>query len=144
VNFRRKKTEEASVNLTPLIDVVFLLLIFFMVSTTFTRETQLKLDLPQAASGEQIDSSDAQQIELIISASGDIAVNGMALAATSLDSLKTALQRESAGDNSLPLIITADAQTPHQAVILAMDAAGQLGFSRLRLTTSELEADDSQ
>ncbi len=144
MNFRRKKTEEASVNLTPLIDVVFLLLIFFMVSTTFTRETQLKLDLPQAASGEQIDSSDAQQIELIISASGDIAVNGMALAATSLDSLKTALQRESAGDNSLPLIITADAQTPHQAVILAMDAAGQLGFSRLRLTTSELEADDSQ
>jgi|TARA_R110000796_G_scaffold208755_2_gene325082 biopolymer transport protein ExbD len=144
VNFRRKKTEEASVNLTPLIDVVFLLLIFFMVSTTFTRETQLKLDLPQAASGEQIDSSDAQQIELIISASGDIAVNGMALAATSLDSLKTALQRESAGDNSLPLIITADAQTPHQAVILAMDAAGQLGFSRLRLTTSELEAGDSQ
>ncbi len=144
MNFRRKKTEEASVNLTPLIDVVFLLLIFFMVSTTFTRETQLKLDLPQAASGEQIDSSDAQQIELIISASGDIAVNGMALAATSLDSLKTALQRESAGDNSLPLIITADAQTPHQAVILAMDAAGQLGFSRLRLTTSELEAGDSQ
>lgn len=144
MNFRRKKTEEASVNLTPLIDVVFLLLIFFMVSTTFTRETQLKLDLPQAASGEQIESSDAQQIELIISASGDIAVNGMALAATSLDSLKTALQRESAGDNSLPLIITADAQTPHQAVILAMDAAGQLGFSRLRLTTSELEADDSQ
>ena len=68
----------------------------------------------------------------------------MALAATSLDSLKTALQRESAGDNSLPLIITADAQTPHQAVILAMDAAGQLGFSRLRLTTSELEAGDSQ
>lgn len=124
--------------------MVFLLLIFFMVSTTFTRETQLKLDLPQAASGEQIDSSDAQQIELIISASGDIAVNGMALAATSLDSLKTALQRESAGDNSLPLIITADAQTPHQAVILAMDAAGQLGFSRLRLTTSELEAGDSQ
>ncbi|MEH6500455.1 MAG: biopolymer transporter ExbD [Pseudoalteromonas distincta] len=144
MNFRRKKTEEASVNLTPLIDVVFLLLIFFMVSTTFTRETQLKLDLPQAASGEQIDSSDAQQIELIISASGDIAVNGMALAATSLDSLKTALQRESAGDNSLPLIITADAQTPHQAVIMAMDAAGQLGFSRLRLTTSELEAGDSQ
>lgn len=144
MNFRRKKTEEASVNLTPLIDVVFLLLIFFMVSTTFTRETQLKLDLPQAASGEQVDSRDTQQIELIISASGDIAVNGMALADTSLDSLKTALQRESAGDTNLPLIITADAQTPHQAVILAMDAAGQLGFSRLRLTTSELEAGDSQ
>ena len=144
MNFRRKKPEEASVNLTPLIDVVFLLLIFFMVSTTFTRETQLKLDLPQAASGEQVDSAEAQQIELIISATGDIAINQKSLAAPSMGTLKTALQRESAGDNSLPLIITADAQTPHQAVIMAMDAAGQLGFTRLRLTTSEMGADDSQ
>lgn len=142
--FRRKKTDEASVNLTPLIDVVFLLLIFFMVSTTFTRETQMKLDLPQAASGEQVDSAEAQQIELIISASGDIAINQKALAAPSVDTLKTALQRESAGNTNLPLIITADAQTPHQAVIMAMDAAGQLGFSRLRLTTSEMEAGDTQ
>tara|TARA_R110001599_G_scaffold348102_1_gene575003 strand:- start:618 stop:1052 length:435 start_codon:yes stop_codon:yes gene_type:complete len=144
VNFRRKKADEASVNLTPLIDVVFLLLIFFMVSTTFTRETQLKLDLPQAASGEQAESTAGQQIELVISASGDIAINAKALAAPSVDTLKTALQRESAGDTELPLIITADAQTPHQAVIMAMDAAGQLGFTRLRLTTSEMEAGDSQ
>ncbi|PCC97768.1 ExbD/TolR family protein [Halopseudomonas pelagia] len=144
MNFRRKKPDEASVNLTPLIDVVFLLLIFFMVSTTFTRETQLKLDLPQAASGQQVDSAETQQIELVISATGDIAINQKALAAPSMDTLKTALQRESAGDNSLPLIITADAQTPHQAVIMAMDAAGQLGFTRLRLTTSEMGADDSQ
>ncbi|KAA0696946.1 biopolymer transporter ExbD [Halopseudomonas laoshanensis] len=144
MNFRRKKPDEASVNLTPLIDVVFLLLIFFMVSTTFTRETQLKLDLPQAASGQQVDSAETQQIELVISATGDIAINQKALAAPSMDTLKTALERESAGDNSLPLIITADAQTPHQAVIMAMDAAGQLGFTRLRLTTSEMGADDSQ
>ncbi|MBQ0741922.1 MAG: biopolymer transporter ExbD [Pseudomonas sp.] len=144
MNFRRKKPDEASVNLTPLIDVVFLLLIFFMVSTTFTRETQLKLDLPQAASGQQVDSAETQQIELVISATGDIAINQKALAAPSMDTLKTALQRESAGDNSLPLIITADAQTPHQAVIMAMDAAGQLGFTRLRLTTSEMGADESQ
>lgn len=144
MNFRRKKPDEASVNLTPLIDVVFLLLIFFMVSTTFTRETQLKLDLPQAASGEQVDSTDMQQIELIISATGDIAINQKALAEPSLVTLKTALQRESAGNNGLPLIITADAQTPHQSVIMAMDAAGQLGFTRLRLTTSEMGAGDSQ
>ncbi len=144
MNFRRKKPDEASVNLTPLIDVGFLLLIFFMVSTTFTRDTQLKLDLPQAASGQQVDSAETQQIELVISATGDIAINQKALAAPSMDTLKTALQRESAGDNSLPLIIMADAQTPHQAVIMAMDAAGQLGFTRLRLTTSEMGADESQ
>lgn len=140
MNFRRQRQEEASVNLTPLIDVVFLLLIFFMVSTTFTRETQLKLDLPEAVSGEQVENRDQQQIELTISASGDIAINDKALIAPGVDTLKTALQRESAGDLSLPLIITADAQTPHQSVIMAMDAAGQLGFTRLRLTTTQAEA----
>jgi|TARA_R110000850_G_scaffold53422_1_gene128044 biopolymer transport protein ExbD len=144
VNFRRQRQEEASVNLTPLIDVVFLLLIFFMVSTTFTRETQLKLDLPEAVSGEQVEDRDIQQIELTISATGDIAINDRTLVAPGFDTLKTALQRESAGDLSLPLIITADAQTPHQSVIMAMDAAGQLGFTRLRLTTMQAEAGEGQ
>lgn len=144
MNFRRQRQEEASVNLTPLIDVVFLLLIFFMVSTTFTRETQLKLDLPQAASGEQVETRDQQQIELTISANGDIAINDKALISPGVDTLKNALERESAGDLSLPLIITADAQTPHQSVIMAMDAAGQLGFTRLRLTTTQVGADDGQ
>lgn len=140
MNFRRQKLDEAGVNLTPLIDVVFLLLIFFMVSTTFTRETQLKIDLPEAASGETVESPDLQQIELTISASGEVAINDKVLIEATLDKLKSALQRESAGDTSLPVIITADAQTPHQSVITVMDAAGQLGFSRLRLTTSQMEA----
>lgn len=144
MNFRRQKPEEATVNLTPLIDVVFLLLIFFMVSTTFTRETQLKLDLPQAASGEQVEDTDIQQIELVISADGEVAINDKALLAPSAETLKTALRRESGGDITLPVIITADAQTPHQSVIMAMDAAGQLGFTRLRLTTSEVGANDQQ
>lgn len=144
MNFRRQRQEEANVNLTPLIDVVFLLLIFFMVSTTFTRETQLKLDLPEAASGEQVDSREQQQIELTISANGDIAINDKALIAPSFNTLKVALERESAGNLALPLIITADAQTPHQSVIMAMDAAGQLGFTRLRLTTTQLEAGENQ
>jgi biopolymer transport protein ExbD len=144
VNFRRTRPEEVSVNLTPLIDVVFLLLIFFMVSTTFTRETQLRVELPQAASGEPAEAQEVQQIEVVISATGDVAINGRALLAPNLLSLRAALERESGGDNTLPVIITADAQTPHQAVIMAMDAAGQLGFSRLRLTTSQLEADGQQ
>lgn len=144
MNFRRQKLEEAGVNLTPLIDVVFLLLIFFMVSTTFTRETQLKIDLPQASSGETVESAPAQQIEVTISATGETAINDKVLIDPSLERLKTSLERESAGNNTLPVIITADAQTPHQSVITAMDAAGQLGFSRLRLTTSQMEAGGSQ
>ncbi len=144
MNFRRQKLDEVGVNLTPLIDVVFLLLIFFMVSTTFTRETQLKIDLPQARSGETVDSAAPQQIEVTISATGETAINDKVLIDPSLEKLMAALQRESAGDNNLPVIITADAQTPHQAVITAMDAAGQLGFGRLRLTTSQMEAGGSQ
>lgn len=138
MNFRRRTRAETDINLTPLIDVVFLLLIFFMVSTTFTRETQLKVDLPESASGEHVNESD-RQIEVLISAAGEVAINGNALLAPSLETLKAALARESGGDVSLPVVITADAQTPHQSVITAMDAAGQQGFTRLRLTTNEME-----
>lgn len=138
MNFRRRTRVETDINLTPLIDVVFLLLIFFMVSTTFTRETQLKVDLPESASGEHVETS-AQQIEVLISATGDVAVNGKTLVNANLETLMAALGRESSGDTSWPVVITADAKTPHQAVITAMDAAGKQGFTRLRLTTSEVE-----
>lgn len=141
MNFRRQRAEEVSVNLTPLIDVVFLLLIFFMVSTTFTRETQLQLDLPQAESGQPVEQAEVERIELLIAANGDIVINDRALVDNRIATLKTALQRESGGNTELPVVITADANTPHQAVITAMDAAGQLGFNRLRLTTMEAEAD---
>lgn len=140
MNFRRAHREEVSVNLTPLIDVVFLLLIFFMVSTTFTRETQLKLDLPESVTGDPVDNRSLEQIEVLISAAGEVVINGKALINPGLDTLQTALQRESGGDKGLPVVITADAMTPHQSVITVMDAAGQQGFSRLRLTTNELEA----
>ncbi len=140
MNFRRQRAEEVSVNLTPLIDVVFLLLIFFMVSTTFTRETQLQLDLPQAESGQPVEQADMERIELLIAANGDIVINDRALVDRRITTLKAALQRESGGNTELPVVITADASTPHQAVVMAMDAAGQLGFNRLRLTTMEAEA----
>lgn len=141
MNFRRKRREAVDVNLTPLIDVVFLLLIFFMVSTTFTRETQLQLELPEAASGDPVDRNQQAQIEVFISASGEIMINDKTLAVTNLDNIKSALLRESGGDRGLPLIITADGQASHQSVISVMDAAGQQGFTRLRLTTNELQTE---
>ena len=139
MNFRRTRREEVGVNLTPLIDVVFLLLIFFMVSTTFTRETQLQLDLPESASGTPVENQNLEQIEVLVSAAGEVTINGKSLINPNLDSLQTALQREAGGNNSLPVVITADAKASHQSVITVMDAAGQQGFSRLRLTTNELE-----
>lgn len=133
MKFRRQARDEVSVNLTPLIDVVFLLLIFFMVSTTFTKETQLAVDLPEA-SGEVRDET-PKRIEIVIGKEGDFAVNGKGLVNSQMETLKIALGKVSEGDTSLPLIITADANTPYQSVVTAMDAAGQLGFVNLSMTT---------
>jgi biopolymer transport protein ExbD len=121
------------VNLTPLIDVVFLLLIFFMVSTTFTKETHLSLDLPEATGEEQ--EIKVKQIEIIIDVSGQYVINGKSLVSSKLETIIVALKKVSEGNIEMPLVITADANTPHQSVITAMDAAGQLGFSRLSLST---------
>lgn len=135
MKFRRQRNEEVSVNLTPLIDVVFLLLIFFMVSTTFTRETQLTIDLPEAT-GKKMPKSQ-RQIEIDINKSGHITVNGEHLVSDGLQNIKQALIQASQGNSQLPLVITADAKTPHQAVVTAMEAAGELGFSHLSITTQE-------
>ncbi|MDI3326093.1 biopolymer transporter ExbD [Pontibacterium granulatum] len=136
MKFSRHCPEEVSVNLTPLIDVVFLLLIFFMVSTTFTKETQLEIDLPGANAGAQ--EKPVAHIEIQISAEGVYHLNGEPIADSSDMGLRAALEavEEPAGDT--PLVIAADAATPHQAVVTAMDVAGQLGYTRLSITTQEL------
>ncbi len=139
MKFRRKPRESVEINLASLIDVVFILLLFFVVTTTFTRETQLKVDLPEAASGTPPEQTELKQVEVLIGADGAYSVNGKALLESNLSNLMAALQKESDGDNSLPLILSADGKTPHQAVITAMDAAGKLGFSHLRITTVEAQ-----
>lgn len=136
MKFRKEKKESVSVNLTPLIDVVFLLLIFFMVSTSFTQETFLQIDLPEAsaepAAGVNIDG-----MTLSVSQSGNYAVNGRVLTSSSRDVLEEGLKREANGDFSQRLIIIADAQATHQSVVTAMDIAGKLGFVNLRISTQE-------
>lgn len=140
MKFRRKPRENVEINLASLIDVVFILLLFFVVTTTFTRETQLKVDLPEAVTGTPPEQTELKQLEILIAADGKYSLNGKQLLKSDLPSLMAALQKESEGDNSLPLIISADAKTQHQAVISAMDAAGKLGFAHLRMTTIEAQA----
>ena len=126
MNFRHRKTPELDVNITPLIDVVFLLLIFFMVSTTFDRQSELNIELPEA-SGE-IEETEQQDIEISIDANGKFTINDHEVINTSIETLLRAL-REAAGTESEPrVIISADKNTPHQSVMTAMDAARQLGF----------------
>jgi biopolymer transport protein ExbD len=136
VKFSRKRRPDNGINLTPLIDVVFLLLIFFMVTTTFTKETRLLIDLPEA-SGEAADSSPTT-LELVIAKDGSYAVNGQNLINRDIKTIMAAL-RDASGDNAeIPLVITADAQATHQAVITAMDAAGRLGFKQLNIATQQV------
>lgn len=139
MKFRRKPRENVEIGLAPLIDVVFILLLFFVVTTTFTRETQLKIDLPEADSATPVQETQVKQLEILIAADGSYSLNGQTLVKSDLATLSSALQKESAGDSSLPVVISADARTPHQAVITAMDAAGKLGFSHLRISTVEAE-----
>ncbi len=135
MKFRRQRVPAVDINLTPLIDVVFLLLIFFMVSTTFSRETQLTVDLPEAEG--QPREAPAEEIEILIDESGGYRINGQALVDGRMRTLQAAIYKISAGDTTLPLIITADAQAAHQDVVRAMDAAGQMGFVHLSITTRQ-------
>ena len=137
MKFPRQPVEPVDVNLTPLIDVVFLLLIFFMVSTTFTRERELTVELPEASAEAQAETQ--ERIEIEITADGEYAVNNQRLVNRASETLIKALKDVSSGNSKMPLIITADAKTPHQAVVTAMDVAGQLGFVHLRITTRQPE-----
>lgn len=137
MKFPRQPVEPVDVNLTPLIDVVFLLLIFFMVSTTFTRERELTVELPEATAEAAIETD--LRIEIEVSADGEYAVNTQRLVNRDSETLIKAIKDVSQGNNKLPLIITANAKTPHQAVVTAMDVAGQLGFVHLRITTRQPE-----
>lgn len=136
MKFRRKPRETVDINLASLIDVVFILLLFFVVTTTFTRETQLRVDLPEAVSGTPADDQ-SKSLDIAISADGVFSVNNQILPKSDLASLMDALQKEANGDTNRPLSISADGKTAHQSVVTAMDAAGKLGFSHLRMTTIE-------
>jgi len=133
VNFRKHVRQDVSVDLTPLIDVVFLLLIFFMVSTTFTKESHLEIDLPQS-SAEPAKPA-VKEIEVVVNAEGEYMVNDRRLVNNQEETLKKAIQKLSNGDNKIPFIITADAKTAHEFVVRVMDVAGQLGFAQLSITT---------
>ena len=139
MNFKRQSKEMVEVNLTPLIDVVFLLLIFFMVSTTFTKENHLSIDLPEASAEQQPVATN--RLEIIITASGSYSINDKSLINNQLDTLKRGLVKAANGEKGLPVTITADANTPHQAAVRAMDAAGQTGFVNLSITTRKASAE---
>ena len=134
MNFGRPKSDSQDINLTPLIDVVFILLIFFMVTTTFQREADLAVSLPQAS--KEPKAQKETPLEIVINAQGQFYVGGQELVNNRIETVMRALQNVAVGQKDKPLVIRADARTPHQYVITAMDAAAQLGLVRLSIATT--------
>ena len=129
MKFRRQRRDELGINLTPLIDVVFLLLIFFMVSTSFTTQTQLSVSLPEAE-GEP--GQEASQLELTIDSAGNFKLNGATISSSST-ALRAALRATAGERRDLPMTIAADALTAHQYVVTALDVASKMGFKQLTI-----------
>ncbi len=142
MNFPRRTLEDPAINLTPLIDVVFLLLIFFMVTTTFTRDTRLTVNLPEADANSSESLPD--QIEVTVSEAGRFSVDGEVLSNSQPGTLGDAILQAAQRDRSRPVLLVADAEATHQSVITAMDAIGRAGFSRLSIATRPPESQGTQ
>lgn len=120
--------------MTSLIDVVLLLLVFFMISTSFVHETNINLRLPQADESSA-PSSEANALEITISQAGNYTVNGRPLVNRQKRTLREAIKRLTAGKRDMPVVIRADALATHQSVVTAMDVAGELGFVKIGIAT---------
>lgn len=135
MNFRARRREEPEIILIPLIDILLMLLIFFIATTSFDKAAELGVELPKAVSKLTEKKPDA--IEFSIDVEGRYYINKQQLANSSLDTVKKALIAIMAGDKNKPLIINADAKAMHQSVVTVMDAARQVGLVKLSIATTQ-------
>ena len=134
MQFQRRPKQPIELGMTPMIDVVFLLLIFFMVTTTFSHNSELKIQLPEShGEAPKVDNT----VEIAIDREGVYYVNSQKIASRTLPALKVALSKAADSKKKRPLTITADENTPHQYVIRALDAAQQLGFVQISFATQQ-------
>ena len=137
MQLRSSRTEDPEISLTGLIDVVFLLLIFFMVSTTFEHQAVLKVDLPEAKN-VSVPEDQPNSFELVIDLNGQFYLNDRQLIDARPATLQAAFIEAAGDDRNIPIILRADAETPHHFVVTAMDVTAQLGFSRLSIATERI------
>ena len=142
MKFSRSSQEEVTINLTPLIDIVFLLLIFFMVSTTFSKESQLRIRLPDASPDAEIEQQSSRLV-VAITKSGDYSIRGPNestghhLLSRERSVLAEAMAKGAQGTDELVVVIRADRKTPHEAVVRVMDVARKLGLVRITFATQK-------
>ncbi|SBS34247.1 Biopolymer transport protein ExbD [Marinomonas spartinae] len=136
MKFRRQKLDDVQINLTPLIDVVFLLLLFFVISTTFNHRSELTIDLPSSEAGAPANDN-SKDVDIVVTADGQYVINGQTLINEKTNTLVQGIKEVSHGDYSRPLIITADAKAPYEMVLKIYDAASQLGITKIAHTTQK-------
>jgi biopolymer transport protein ExbD len=137
MQLRPSSPEDPEISLTGLIDVVFLLLIFFMVSTTFEHQAVLRVDLPEAKN-VSVPEDQPNSFELVIDKNGQFYLNDRQLVDGKPATLRAAFIEAAGEDRNIPVILRADAETPHHFVVTAMDITAQLGFSRLSIATERI------
>lgn len=139
MNFQRPRRDDIGIDLTSLIDVVFMLLIFFMVTTSFDRIAQINVRLPRASTDQR--ELSPESIEVTIDAENQVYVRGQRLINTQLGTIREALREAVRTEENVPVVISADAEATHQAVIKVMDAARQAGLLRITFATRKLQDD---
>lgn len=134
MKLRKRARQDDYINVVPFIDVLLVLLIFFMVSSRFTHNAELKLDLPTAeeTAGQQ---RQPDTVELAVHEDGSYSINGQSMVDNTPETLRKGLREVADDHTDIPLILSADAKATHQSVVTAMDVAGQLGFVKLSITT---------
>ena len=133
MNFRPDRKDELDLNITPLIDVVFLLLIFFMVSTTFERQSEISISLPRAS--ESMREVNPDVIYVAVDAQQRIYINEILLVNSRLETIREALLRQADGVTEPAIVINADANATHQSVVRILDAARQLSLTNITFST---------
>ncbi len=139
MKFTEEVNDEVEINVIPLIDVILVLLIFFMATATFDQQTRMKLSLPQV-SDSQMQSDKRESLVVQISADGRFFVGSNEVINARIETLMEALQRIAGDDRQQAVMVRADAGAQHQYVITALDALGQLGFSQISIATTRADA----
>lgn len=137
MNLLSRSKEEPEINLTSLIDVVLLLLVFFMVSTSFVREAEINIRLPEA-SAEPVEAADNDVLEIEITQNGTYRVNGRELIVSDSRRLRAAIEQVMGDRRDVGVVVRGDAESSYQAIITAMSVAGELGFTEVSLATTTL------
>jgi len=134
MKLQSRSREEPEINVISLVDVLLVLVLFFMVSTTFMHETEISLQLPEATTQTRAAPVD-DKLEIMITQANAYVVNGRELVNNERRTLRAAIERLTSDKRDVPVFIRADAGATHQAVVTAMDVAGQLGFVKLNIAT---------